>query len=99
MRSTVRNVVVSCVTGLVAVAGAWAQTGTTSIRGTVFDKTGAAIVGANVTLSNPAQALQRELQTGPAGEYEFAALLRVPIRSWFKWPDFANSSKGIFNCW
>ena len=74
MRSTVRNVVVSCVTGLVSVAGAWAQTGTTSIRGTVFDKTGAAIVGAKVTLSNPAQALQRELQTGPAGEYEFAAL-------------------------
>lgn len=74
MRPTVRNLLISCVAGLVAVAGAWAQTGTTSIRGTVFDKTGAAIVGAKMTLSNPAQALQRDLQTGPAGEYEFTGL-------------------------
>ena len=74
MLSFVRNLLISCVIGLVVVVGAWAQTGTTSIRGTVFDRTGAAIVGAKVVISNPAQALQRELQTGPAGEYEFTTL-------------------------
>ncbi|MGB7849084.1 MAG: carboxypeptidase-like regulatory domain-containing protein, partial [Candidatus Acidiferrum sp.] len=35
-----------------AVGNAFAQTGTTSLRGTVADKTGAAIVGANVKISN-----------------------------------------------
>ena len=57
-----------------AVAGAWAQVGTTSIRGVVADKTGAAIAGAKVTLTSTAQALQREMPTNQAGEYEFLAL-------------------------
>jgi len=71
----------NCVVGFVvltiaalAVAGAWAQVGTTSIRGVVTDKTGAAIVGAKVTLVNAGQALQRETVTNQAGEYEFLVL-------------------------
>src|SRR6266852_4107306 len=71
----------NCVAGFVvltiaalAVAGAWAQVGTTSIRGVVADKTGAAIAGAKVTLTSTAQALQREMPTNQAGEYEFLAL-------------------------
>ncbi|HYL62191.1 MAG TPA: TonB-dependent receptor [Candidatus Methylomirabilis sp.] len=48
--------------------------GTTSVRGTVTDKTGAAVGGAQVTLVNAAQALQRETNTSPTGEYEFLAL-------------------------
>lgn len=51
-----------------------AQSGTTSLRGTVLDKTGAAIVGANVTLTNAAQNLQRQAQTSNTGAYEFLAL-------------------------
>src|SRR5258707_1374875 len=51
-----------------------AQVGTTSLRGTVIDKTGAAVGGAKVTLANAAQALQRELMTSQTGEYEFPAL-------------------------
>src|SRR5215472_572938 len=74
MRFLLRNLLFACVGSLVAVAGAWSQTGTTSLRGTVFDKTGAAIVGAKVTLSNPTQAFERELQTGSTGDYEFTAL-------------------------
>lgn len=51
-----------------------AQIGTTSVRGTVVDKSGAAISGATVTLDNPAQALHRDTKTSSSGEYEFLAL-------------------------
>ena len=57
-----------------AVTHTWAQTGTTSLRGTVTDKTGAAIVTAKVTLTLTGQALQREIATNQVGEYEFLAL-------------------------
>jgi hypothetical protein len=50
------------------------RVGTTSVRGVVTDKTGAAVVGAKVTLSSAAQAFRREMQTNQAGEYEFLAL-------------------------
>ena len=51
-----------------------AQTGTSSVRGTVLDKSGAAVAGAKVTISNNGQALQRETQTDNSGEYRFLAL-------------------------
>jgi len=69
-----RNILISSVAVLFVVAGVWAQVGTTSIRGVVTDKTGAAIVGASVTLVSPAQGIQREMQTTQSGEYEFLAL-------------------------
>lgn len=53
---------------------AFPQTGTTSIRGTVTDKTGAVIGGAAVTLSSPGLALLRTATTSPTGQYEFVAL-------------------------
>jgi len=52
----------------------FAQTGTTSVGGTVVDTSGAAIAGAKVTISNNGQALEREVQTNNAGEYRFLAL-------------------------
>ena len=52
----------------------FAQTGTTSVGGTVVDSSGAAIAGATVTISNTGQALEREVQTNSAGEYRFLAL-------------------------
>ena len=55
-------------------AGAWAQTGTTSLRGTVVDTSGGAIVGAKVTLNNPASAFQREIATDGSGAYVFLSL-------------------------
>jgi carboxypeptidase family protein len=72
-----RNVVVgfaAMVVAVLVVGSAWAQVGTTSVRGVVTDKSGAAIAGAKITLSSAAQALQREMQTNQAGEYEFLAL-------------------------
>jgi hypothetical protein len=70
-----RNLLISgLVATLLAVSGVWGQTGTTSLRGTVTDKTGAAIVGAKVSLANQGSGLQRETSSGPSGEFEFLAL-------------------------
>ncbi|HYL83044.1 MAG TPA: TonB-dependent receptor [Candidatus Angelobacter sp.] len=52
----------------------YAQTGTTSVRGVVTDKTGAAIVGAKLTVINAAQGLHREGVTDGSGAYEFLSL-------------------------
>jgi hypothetical protein len=52
----------------------YAQSGTASLHGTVLDKTGAAVVGANVALTNAAQALQRQTRTNGAGSYDFLSL-------------------------
>src|SRR6202162_2373280 len=51
-----------------------AQTGTTSLRGTVVDKTGGGNQGAKVTLSNPARAVERTGATSASGAYEFLSL-------------------------
>jgi hypothetical protein len=51
-----------------------AQTGTTSLRGVVTDKSGATIAGAGVQITNEAQAVQRQMSTNEAGEYQFNAL-------------------------
>jgi hypothetical protein len=71
---TQRNIVVLICALLFAAIGASAQTGTTSLRGTITDQTGAAVVGAKVTLINAGQGLQRDMKSGPTGEYEFLAL-------------------------
>jgi hypothetical protein len=51
-----------------------AQTGTTSVRGTITDKSGATVAGAKVRLVNSAQAVERETESNESGEYEFLAL-------------------------
>jgi Carboxypeptidase regulatory-like domain/TonB dependent receptor len=51
-----------------------AQTGTTSLRGTVSDKTGGVVQGAKVTLSNPVQAVERTGTTSASGAYQFLSL-------------------------
>ncbi len=59
---------------LFVTVSAWAQTGTTSLRGTVTDKTGASVGDAKVSLDNLSQAFHREAQTSTTGEYDFVAL-------------------------
>jgi hypothetical protein len=58
---------------LVFAATAFAQT-TASIQGTVTDQSGAAVVGAKVTVKNPSLGLERTAQTGSTGSYEVPAL-------------------------
>ncbi len=69
-----RNILISSLVMLFAITCAWGQTGTTSLRGVVSDKTGAAIVNAKVTLVNTSQGLKRETTSNPSGEYEIPAL-------------------------
>ncbi|PYU73536.1 MAG: hypothetical protein DMG52_14580 [Acidobacteria bacterium] len=69
-----RNLSISFVILLLSVSCAWTQTGTTSVRGTVSDKTSASVGDAKVSLDNASQAFHREMQTSTTGEYEFLAL-------------------------
>jgi hypothetical protein len=69
----IRNFVCALIV-LCAGAACLAQTGTTSIRGVLTDKSGAAIVGANVTLASTEQSLQREAKSDATGEYRFLGL-------------------------
>src|SRR5579864_3101233 len=50
------------------------QTGTTSLRGSITDRTGGAIPGVKVTLKNAALSVERITTTGNTGQYEFLAL-------------------------
>jgi Carboxypeptidase regulatory-like domain len=69
------KILISSVIFLFVVSCTWAQTGTTSVRGTVTDKSGAAVPGAHVTLVNAALSVQRETNTNSStGEYEVLAL-------------------------
>ncbi len=53
---------------------ALAQSGTTSLRGTITDPTQATISGAQVTLSSPERGFSRTVTTNPSGAYEFLQL-------------------------
>ena len=73
MRSPVVSIVL--LSFLLALSvGMTAQTSTTSVRGTVTDKSGAAIANAKVTLSNPQRGFERSTTTSPIGGYEFLQL-------------------------
>src|SRR4030095_8987501 len=54
---------------------AWAQSSTTSLRGTVTDASGATVSNADVTMSSPERAVERTTKTGAEGGFEF---LQIP---------------------
>ena len=68
------KIFLSAVVYLLMVVSLMAQTGTTSVRGVVLDKSGAAVSGAKVSISNNGQALERVAETDASGEYRFLAL-------------------------
>jgi hypothetical protein len=53
---------------------AWGQAGTTAVFGEVTDPQGAAVVGAKVTLTNPATGISRTDDTDGTGRYQFLGL-------------------------
>src|SRR6266481_3429330 len=69
-----RNLLVGFVVLMVAVACAWAQTGTTALNGDVTDPQGAAIAGAKVTVTPAGSATGRSVDTDASGHYQFQAL-------------------------
>src|ERR1700676_570139 len=74
MRSGLRGItlLIECLVTLSIFASA--QSATTSLRGTVSDKSGAAIASAKVTLSSTDRGFARTISTGGAGGYEFQQL-------------------------
>ncbi len=62
--------------GMFLLAGSlvWAQTGTTSVRGTISDAKGAVLPGATVTISDPQNGFSRSVKTDGQGDYQFLQL-------------------------
>jgi hypothetical protein len=52
----------------------WAQTSTTTLRGTVTDPQSALIANATVTITNPATGYSRKVSTNDQGEYQFVQI-------------------------
>jgi Carboxypeptidase regulatory-like domain len=70
--SAIRRIVLLFLASLLTMGGlAHAQTGTTSVHGTVVDKSGGAVVAAAVTLLSSEQSGKRETQTSATGQYDF----------------------------
>src|SRR5437899_6014900 len=69
-----RNLLVNLVVFLLSVTGAWAQTGTTSLRGTITDPKGASVPGATVTITNTGIGLTLTTKTDRDGAYQFLEL-------------------------
>jgi hypothetical protein len=69
---------------------AFAQSATTSLHGTVSDPKGAVVVGAAVSLSDPATGLSRNLTTGAQGEYQFLELPPATYQMTVTSPGFAT---------
>ena len=63
-----------CATALLAVVGAYGQTVTGSIRGTVADPSGAAVAGAQVTATNVATGVKTSTTSDRSGTYNIQTL-------------------------
>ncbi len=75
MRSRLRSIAVILVGLLTLGTLGFAQSATTSLRGTITDPKGAVVSGATVTLANPATGFSRTVKSGNDGVYQF---LEVP---------------------
>ncbi len=75
MRSRSRRLVVLIGTIVTLTTLTFAQSATSSLRGTVTDPKGALVQGASVTLANPATGFSRSTKSGSDGIYQF---LEVP---------------------
>ena len=74
MRSGARVVVLLAVLLLAFQNLSFAQSATTSLRGTVSDAKGLVVAGAEVTLSNAATGFSRSTKTDGQGTYQFLEL-------------------------
>ena len=71
MNRTMKRTMSFLLLTLLVAATAWAQTGTSSIRGTVLDSQGSVIAGATVTLTNINTSAARGQTTNKMGVYSF----------------------------
>src|ERR1700730_15502634 len=68
------NLLVGLLLLMLAVTGAWAQTGTTAVNGDVTDPQGAAVAGVKVTATLVGTQSGRTVETDASGHYQFQAL-------------------------
>ena len=68
---TKRNLLAGLIVAALAVAGAWAQTGTSSLRGTITDPKGASVGGATVVITSPGIGVTLTTKTDRDGAYQF----------------------------
>lgn len=73
----------------------WAQTATTSLRGTVSDPKGAVLTNAEVTLTNPATNFSRTARTAGDGTYQYVQLPPGQYRLSVKAPGFATIQQSV----
>jgi len=66
-----KNALISFFAILVFVVGAAAQTGNSSVRGTVLDPKGASVADATITLTNPQQGISLIAKSDKDGAYHF----------------------------
>src|SRR5207248_5435213 len=69
-----------------------AQSATTSLRGTVTDPQNAAVVGAQVTLSDPATSFTRTGKTDATGQYQFLQIPPGTYNVTVTAPDFGKTT-------
>ena len=69
-----RPCTLSAALALIFSVGAWAQTQSATISGTISDPSGAVVPGVSVTVVSQGTGLKRSVVTGTAGEYRFAGL-------------------------
>ena len=69
-----RPCTMSAALALIFSVGAWAQTQSATISGTISDPSGAVVPGVSVTVVSQGTGLKRSVVTGTAGEYRFAGL-------------------------
>jgi hypothetical protein len=93
MRSASR--VVTHLIGFLLAVGAlaWAQSGTTSLRGTVSDPSGATVSAAKVTLTNAERGFTRSVTTGNTGGYEFLQLQPGTYQLMVETPGFRQAEQ------
>lgn len=60
---------------LVFTVSTWAQSSTTSLRGTISDPSGAVIAGARLVIENSANGIHQETSADSRGQYQFLQLL------------------------
>ncbi len=74
------------------VSGVFAQSGTSTVSGTVSDQTGASVPGATVTISNPATGFTRTVTSDASGNYSFPG---IPPATYRMEVEAANFKKAI----
>ena len=94
IKSKVLLILTTLVFATMLVGNAFAQSGTSTVRGSVSDQTGAAVPGATVTISNPATGFSRSTTTNNNGTYQFPG---VPPATYRLEVEVGNFKKAVDN--